>query len=113
MLDTYRRKCLEATGRCILVHYGQYENIIEQAFHLINRIHSSSDTINERYQLVTYTLNHIIQHCQTNQSEKIAFLQCMKITKVFIETEKHIDLNRRDFKQLIDCLVRKKRNQNS
>ncbi|CAF4145273.1 unnamed protein product [Rotaria sordida] len=59
MLDIYRRKCIEAIGRCILVHFGQYEIIIERAFQLIHRIHPSIDTINERYQLITYTLNDI------------------------------------------------------
>ncbi len=102
MLDTYRRKCIEATGRCMLVHFGQYENIIEQALELI---HLSTDTIHERYQLITYTLNDIIQRCLNSQSEKVTFIQCMTIGKVFIEREKQLDVNQKDFKQLIDSLV--------
>jgi hypothetical protein len=102
MIDIYRRKCIEATGRCILVHYGQYEKIIEQSFYLI---YSSINTINERYQLIIYTLNDIIQRCQNEEFEKITFIQCMTIIKVFIEQEKQIELNNKDFKQLIDSLV--------
>jgi len=109
MLDIYRRKCIEATGRCLLVHYGQYETIIEQALHLIHRVHPSNDTKTERYQLITYTLNDLIQRCQNEQSEKLIFIQCMTIAKVFIEQEKQIELNHTDFKQLIDSLVRKKK----
>lgn len=105
MLDIYRRKCIEATGRCLLVHYGRYEKIIEQAFHLIHLVHPTNDTIHERYQLVTYTLNELIQRCQNEQSEKFIFIQCMIITKVFIEQEKQVQLNHNDFKQLIDSLV--------
>ncbi len=105
ILDIYRRKCLEATGRCMLVHFGQYEMIIEQAFQLI---HLSIDTIQERYQLITYTLNDIIQRCQNSQSEKMTFIQCMTIGKVFIEKEKQLEINQKDFKQLIDSLVREK-----
>lgn len=105
MLDTYRRKCIEATGRCLLIHYGQYETIIEQAFHLIHRVHPTIDTINERYQLITYTLNELIQRCQDKQSEKLIFIQCMIIIKVFVEQEKQIQLNDTNFKQLIDSLV--------
>jgi hypothetical protein len=107
MLDIYRRKCIEATGRCMLVHFGQYEIIIEQAFHLIHRVHSSIDTINERYQLITYILNDIIQRCQNEQFEKLTFIQCMTIAKVFLEQEKQLELNNTDFKQLINSLVRK------
>jgi len=107
MLDIYRRKCIEATGRCMLVHFGQYEKIIEQAFHLIHRVHSSIDTINERYQLITYILNDIIQRCQNEQFEKLTFIQCMTIAKVFLEQEKQLELNNTDFKQLINSLVRK------
>ncbi len=106
MLDIYRRKCIEATGRCILVHFGQYESIIEQAFHLIHRVHPSIDTLNQRYQLITYILNDIIQRCQNVQAEKLTFIQCMTIAKVFIEQEKQLELNQTDFKQLINSLVR-------
>jgi hypothetical protein len=104
MLDIYRRKCIEATGRCMLVHFGQYETIIEQALHLIHR---SIDTIDERYQLITYTLNDIIQRCQNSQSEKLTFIQCMTIGKIFIEQEKQLEFNHKDFQQIIDSLVRK------
>ncbi len=107
MLDIYRRKCIEAMGRCMLVHYGQYGTLVEQAHQLIRRVHPSIDTINERYQLITHTLNDIIQRCQNEQSEKLAFIQCMTITRVFIEQEKQLELNNTDFKQLINSLVRK------
>lgn len=106
MLDAYRRKCLEATGRCMLVHFGQYENIIEQAYQFIRRIHSSNEGIDERYRLITYTLNDIIQRCQNDQTEKLAFIQCVTIVKVFVEQEKQLSLDdHRDLKQLIDSLV--------
>jgi len=107
MLDIYRRKCIEAMGRCMLVHYGQYETLVEQAHQLIRRVHPSIDTINERYQLITHTLNDIIQRCQNEQSEKLAFIQCMTVARVFIEQEKQLELNNTDFKQLIHSLVRK------
>ncbi|CAF4766634.1 unnamed protein product [Rotaria sp. Silwood1] len=104
MLDIYRRKCIKAIGRCILVHFGQYEIIIERAFQLIHRIHPSIDTINERYQLITYTLNDIIQRCQNEQFEELTLIQCMTIEKVFIEQEKELELNNTDLKQLVDSL---------
>ncbi|UJR21826.1 hypothetical protein I4U23_024900 [Adineta vaga] len=106
MLDMYRRKCLEAMGRCILVHYGQYETIIQQAYQLIHRVHPSPDTINERYQLITYTLNDVIQRCKNVQAEKMIFIQCMTIARVFIEQEKQLELNNTDFKSLIDSLIK-------
>ncbi|CAF1361882.1 unnamed protein product [Adineta steineri] len=106
MLDIYRRKCVEAMSRCILVHYGQYEPIIKQAHQLIHHIYPSNDTINERYQLIIYTLNDIIQRCQNVQLEKLIFIQCMTIARVFIEQEKHFDLNYANFKQLIDSLIK-------
>ncbi|CAF2951936.1 unnamed protein product, partial [Rotaria sp. Silwood2] len=106
MLDIYRRKCIEAIGRCILVHFGQYETIIEQALQLVRRIHPSIDTINERYQLITYTLNDIIQRCQNEQFEELTFIQCMTIAKVFIEQEKELELNNTDLKQLLDSLIK-------
>ena len=105
MLDAYRRKCLEATGRCMLVHFGQYENIIEQAYQFIRRIHPSIDVSDERYRLITYILNDIIQRCQNEQTEKLAFLQCVTIVKVFVEQEKQLLVDHRDLKQLIDSLV--------
>jgi hypothetical protein len=106
MLDIYRRKCIEAMGRCLLVHFGQYESIVKQAFHLIHRVHPSIDSINERYKLITYTLNDIIQRCQNQQLEQITFIQCMTIAKVFIEQEKQLELNNTDLKQLLNSLVR-------
>ncbi|CAF3958597.1 unnamed protein product, partial [Rotaria sordida] len=106
MLDIYRRKCIEAIGRCILVHFGQYETIIVQALQLVHRIHLSIDTINERYQLITYTLNDIIQRCQNEQFEELTFIQCMTIAKVFIEQEKELELNNTDLKKLLDSLIK-------
>ncbi|CAF3865180.1 unnamed protein product, partial [Rotaria sp. Silwood1] len=82
----------------------QYEIIIERAFQLIHRIHPSIDTINERYQLITYTLNDIIQRCQNEQFEELTLIQCMTIEKVFIEQEKELELNNTDLKQLVDSL---------
>ncbi|CAF4120315.1 unnamed protein product [Rotaria sordida] len=105
MLDIYRRKCVKAIGGCILVHFGQYETIIEQAFQLVHRIHPSIGIINERYQLITYTLNDIIQRCQNEQFEELTFIQCMIIAKVFVEQEKQLELNNTDLKQLFDSLV--------
>jgi hypothetical protein len=109
MLDIYRRKCVEAMGRCLLVHFGQYEIIIKQALHLIHLVHPSTDTIIDRYQLITYTLNDIIQRCQNEQFEQLTFIQCMTIARVFIEQEKNLKLNNTDFKPLIDSLVRENR----
>jgi hypothetical protein len=106
MLDIYRRKCIEAMGRCLLVHFGQYKKIIEQAFYLIHRVHPTTDTINERYKLITYTLNDLIQRCQNQQLEQVTFIQCMTIAKVFIEQEKQLELNNTDLKILLDSLVR-------
>ena len=90
----------------MLVHFGQYESLIDQALQFIQRIHPSSDTINERYQLITYTLNDIIQRCDNEQSEKLAFIQCMTIVKVFVEQEKQLQVEQRELKELIDSLVR-------
>ena len=106
MLDIYRRKCLEAMGRCILVHYGRYEAIIQQAYQLICRVHPTPETANERYQLITYTLNDIIQRCQSSHNEQMIFIQCMTIARIFIEQEKQFESSNTDFKQLIDSLVR-------
>ncbi|CAF1468489.1 unnamed protein product, partial [Rotaria sordida] len=61
--------------------------------------------INERYQLITYTLNDIIQRCQNEQFEELTFIQCMIIAKVFVEQEKQLELNNTDLKQLFDSLV--------
>ncbi|CAF3967322.1 unnamed protein product, partial [Rotaria sp. Silwood1] len=102
MLDIYHRKCIKAIGRCILVHFGQYEIIIERAFQLIHRIHPSIDTINERYQLITYTLNDIIQRCQNEQFEELTFIQCMTIAKDKIE---NISLNCQSISTFIDVLL--------
>ncbi len=57
--------------------------------------------------LITYTSNDIIQRCQNSQSEKLTFIQCMTIGKIFIEHEKQSDFNHKDFQQIIDSLVRK------
>ncbi|CAF4114699.1 unnamed protein product, partial [Rotaria sp. Silwood1] len=75
-------------------------------FQLIHRIHPSIDTINERYQLITYTLNDIIQRCQNEQFEELTLIQCMTIEKVFIEQEKELELNNTDLKQLVDSLIK-------
>ncbi|CAM4816368.1 unnamed protein product [Rotaria magnacalcarata] len=106
MLDIYRRKCVEAISRCMLVHFGQYETIIEQALELVHRIHPSKDTADQRYQLITYTLNDIIQRCKTEHNEELTFMQCMTMSKLFIEHEKEPDLNNTDLKQLLDSLIR-------
>ncbi|CAF1102699.1 unnamed protein product [Rotaria sordida] len=66
----------------------------------------SKDTINERYQLITYTLNDIIQRCQNEQFEELTFIQCMTIAKVFIEQEKELELNNTDLKKLLDSLIK-------
>ncbi|CAF0809532.1 unnamed protein product [Adineta ricciae] len=106
MLDIYRRKCLEAMGRCILVHYGRYEAIIQQAYQLIRRVHPTPETTNERYQLITYTLNDVIQRCQSSHNEQMIFIQCMTIARIFIEQEKQFESSNTDFKQLIDSLIK-------
>ena len=105
MLDSYRRKCIEAISRCILAHFGQYEIIVERALRLIHLIYPLVDTINERFQLITFTLHDIIQRCHNEQDEKLTFVQCVIIAKAFIQQEEQFDFNNTDFKQLIDSLV--------
>lgn len=105
ILDIYRRKCIEAISRCLLIHFGQYETIIEQAFQLVHRIHSSKDTSNQRYQLITSTLNELIQRCHHQHNEELTFIQCMTITKLFIQHEKDQEVNDTDLKSLLNSLV--------
>ncbi|CAF3772992.1 unnamed protein product, partial [Rotaria sp. Silwood1] len=71
-----------------------------------HRIYPSIDTIHERYHLITYTLNDIIQRCQNEQFEELTFIQCMTIAKIFIEQEKELKLNNTDLKQLLDSLIK-------
>ena len=106
MLDIYRRKCLEAMGRCMLVHFAHYESITEHALHLIHLVHPSAETTDERYQLITYTLNDLIQRCQQEQDEEITFKQCITLVRAFIEREKSLEPDQSNFQQLVHSLVR-------
>lgn len=107
MLDIYRRKCLEAMGRCMLVHFAHYESITEHALNLIYLVHPSSDTIDERYQLITYTLNDLIQRCEQDHDEEVTFKKCITLVRVFIEHEKSLEVNQLNFQQLVHSLVGK------
>ena len=107
ILDVYRRKCLEAIGRCLLIHFGHYSSIVHHALILVDLVYSGKSDVEQRYQLMTSVLNDLIQRCQSKEDEEFTFVQCVTLIRVFLEHEKFFDVNQKDFKTLTDSLVKR------